>query len=564
MLIIEEVETGTEYILENYTRGDLLKMLKDQPVLVSFKKATNNRYRLLFGTRDISRVPPGDHPTGAGLRFNPEEKDIIPIYDLVKKAWRSFKVRNVRRAEPKTDMFLRNLLKSKKVGDRLKLKKYRKDTATPNDQNMRDYRDMASDIGVESPPPAEEITGEDKTMWDKMTDAWKSFKNGDMKGGAFSRAVSAFKNFLGMKKESTTHTITAYEIPVLFEGNMKQELMEGAAWDRLYAWGERNYEKLVNAAEMIMAFLRGEMGKFKKAAPKLKDHAEFLVNFIKKVVMGRPVSDEDKTLALDVFKEFMRYVGLGIVFLLPTTPPGSVAIVYFLKWIQDKTGLPVFPKSWEEEPVDTRKRLGFKEALQEMAAGAVGGGASTKNNPMIFRQNAQQALGRVNNSMSSGMSLKRLGKTSGGIAYYIGNSWSGDVIVSTHTGPEHEVTDDLDAITFVARLYGEEHVEINAMESMSVQHPFVKPDLAGRGIAAEVYGLLGREFNIVADNTQSKEGRFLWAKMVRDKTFRFVYVYNEAVEEIEEEISGDLNRFRELMAQADDELRFVGTAIKSD
>jgi hypothetical protein len=519
MLIIEEVETGTEYVLENYTRSDLLKMLKDQPVLVSFKKATNNRYRLLFGTRDISRVPPSDHPTGAGLRFNPEEKDIIPIYDLVKKAWRSFKVRNVRRAEPKTDIFLRRLLKSKKMGDRLRRRKYERDTANPDDKEGR----------------------EERRNRERIRDGDEGF---------------------GVPQESAQ--ITAYEVPVLFEGYMKQDLMEGAAWDRLYAWGERNYEKLVNAAEMIMAFLRGEMGKFKKAAPKLKDHGEFLVNFIKNVVMGRPVSDEDKALALDVFKEFMRYVGLGIVFLLPTTPPGSVAIVYFLKWIQDKTGLPVFPKSWEEEPVDTRKRLGFKEALQEMAAGAVGGGASTKNNPTIFRQNAQQAIGRVNNSMSSGMKLKRLGKTSGGIAYYIGNSWSGDVIVSTHTGPDYEVTDDLDAVTFVARLYGEEHIEINAMETMSVQHPFVKPELAGRGVAAEVYALLAREFNIVADNTQSKEGRFLWAKMVRDKSFRFVYVYNEAVEEIEEEISGDLNRFRELMAQGDDETRFIGTSMKSD
>ena len=563
MLIIEEVETGIEYVLESYTRAQLLDMLKDQPVLVSFKKATNNRYRLLFGTRDISRVPPGDHPTGAGLRFNPEEKDIIPIYDLVKQAWRSFKVKRVRKAEPKTDAFLRRLLKSKKLQDRIRLKKYKDDTSRPNDKNVKDYRDMASDIGVKSPPPPEEFTTEDKTMWDKMVDAWKLFKNGDMERGPFERALSAFKNFLRVKKESTIHTVTAYEVPVLFEGNMKQELMEGAAWDRLYAWGERNYEKIVNAAEMIMEFLRGEMANFKKAVPKIKDHAEFLINFIKKVVLGRPVSNEEKSLALEVFKEFMKYVGLGIVFMLPTTPPGSVAIVYFLKWIQDKTGLPVFPKSWEEEPKDTRKRLGFKEALQEMAAGAVGGGASTKNNASIFRQNVQQAITRVNNSMSSGMKLNRLGKTSGGIAYYIGNSWSGDVIVSTHTGPDYEVADDLDSVTFVARLYGEEHIEINAMETMSVQHPFVKPDLAGRGIAAEVYALLAREFNIVADNTQSKEGRFLWAKLVRDKSFRFVYVYNESVEEIEEEINGDLNRFRELMAHGDDETRFIGTSMKS-
>jgi G:T-mismatch repair DNA endonuclease (very short patch repair protein) len=563
MLIIEEVETGIEYVLESYTRAQLLDMLKDQPVLVSFKKATNNRYRLLFGTRDISRVPPGDHPTGAGLRFNPEEKDIIPIYDLVKQAWRSFKVKRVRKAEPKTDAFLRRLLKSKKLQDRIRLKKYKDDTSRPNDKNVKDYRDMASDIGVKSPPPPEEFTTEDKTMWDKMVDVWKLFKNGDMERGPFEQALSAFKNFLRVKKESTIHTVTAYEVPVLFEGNMKQELMEGAAWDRLYAWGERNYEKIVNAAEMIMEFLRGEMANFKKAVPKIKDHAEFLINFIKKVVLGRPVSNEEKSLALEVFKEFMKYVGLGIVFMLPTTPPGSVAIVYFLKWIQDKTGLPVFPKSWEEEPVDTRKRLGFKEALQEMAAGAVGGGASTKNNSTIFRQNAQQAIGRINNSMSSGMKLNRLGKTSGGIAYYIGNSWSGDVIVSTHTGPDYEVADDLDSVTFVARLYGEEHIEINAMETMSVQHPFVKPELAGRGIAAEVYALLAREFNIVADNTQSKEGRFLWAKLVRDKSFRFVYVYNESVEEIEEEINGDLNRFRELMAQGDDETRFIGTSMKS-
>lgn len=519
MLILEEVATGKEYVLENYTRSELLNMLKDQPVLVSFKKATNNRYRLLFGTRDISRVPPGDHPTGAGLRFNPEEKDIIPIYDLVKQAWRSFKVRRVRRAEPKTDAFLRRLLKSKKLGDRLRRRKYERDTASPDDKEGREERRERERV-----------------------------RDGDERIGVPQETVS----------------IDALEIPVLFEGNMKQELMEGAAWDRLFAWGERNYEKLVNGARMAAAFFRGEFEQFKKAVPKIKDHAEFLTNFVKDVVMGRSVSDEDKQLALDVLKEFMRYIGLGVVFLLPTTPVGSVAIVYFLKWVQDKTGLPVFPKSWGEEPEQTRKRLGFKEALQEMAAGPVGGGASTKNNPEVFRQNVTASLRRANMSMSSGMSLKRLGKTKGGIAYYIGNSWSGDVIVTGYTGPDHEIVDHPEAVTLVARIYGEDEVgEINALDTMSVQHPFVKPELAGRGIAFEVYALLGREFNIIADNTQSKEGRFLWAKLCRDKAFKFMYVYNQATEEIEEEISGDVARFRKIMASSDDDLRFIGTSIKS-
>lgn len=111
MIILEE--NGKEYLLEaNYSRRQLLDMLSKDTVVISFRKVSNERDRILYGTRDLERIPKKFHPNGTGRKSN--DPDLIPIFDLVKKGWRSFYVKNVSKAEPKKLGFLTRFLRRRK------------------------------------------------------------------------------------------------------------------------------------------------------------------------------------------------------------------------------------------------------------------------------------------------------------------------------------------------------------------------------------------------------------------------------------------------------------------
>ena len=496
----------------------------------------------------------------------------------MKGEWRSFKVKRVRKAEKKTDLFLRRLLQSKKVGDRLSRNKYKKDTAVPNDKNVRNYREVADEVGVEA-PERRPMDAEEKNMWDKMVNALKDFKDGVLDSEGFQKARNVFKRFINIRREnyqayhqanliieqnkaSGISVIEAVEIPVFLEDNIQYTINEADElfMHRVKEWLNRHKESLPEVARRAFDFLKSEGKMLVDLPEKLKNRATYLIDHIKKSLRGEKVPPSERQRAAEVMRDFLHYIGLGAIAFMPSPPGMSVLAIAILRLIERMTSLPIFPKSWADSGEEDKKRLGFNE----MAAGPIGGGAATSVDPDRFPRLSRQIAGIINMELSNGRKPIKLGQTRGGQAYMIGSDFSGVVIATTTDAPFHEVTEDVDEFTFVAKYFEEDEHNVLGGLTISIQNPQVRPDMMGQGIAFEIYSALGKEYNILADNTQSKEGRYLWAKLVKERAFQYVYVYNELTDEIEEEISGNFERFRELMADGDPEIRFIGSIRRKD
>jgi hypothetical protein len=113
MIIITE-SNGEQYLIEAFNREQLLDMLRKDTVVVSFRKRTNDRQRLMYCTRDLKRIPRNKHPSGVGMPYDPVEKGLIPVFDLIKKDWRSFAIDNVTDAQARTLGWLTRFLQRKK------------------------------------------------------------------------------------------------------------------------------------------------------------------------------------------------------------------------------------------------------------------------------------------------------------------------------------------------------------------------------------------------------------------------------------------------------------------
>lgn len=493
MIILTEQNSGKEFVIEAYNRKQLLDMLKSGPALISFKKVTNDRYRLLFGTRDLSRIPGDKHPTGQGLPFDPAAKDLIPIFDLVKGEWRSFKVRRVRKAAQKTDAFLRRLLQSKKIQDRLRRRKFKKDSGAPNDSAMGE--------GVSY--------GEYQTL----------IAEADV-------------------------VIEAVEIPTFLEDNINFSLNEyHNAWlIRSTEWLKRNKYCLPDVAERALKKFSTEDSAFAECA--------------KKVLRGEDGYDPDLN---EEVKKFLRDIDMTAITYFPEPSSMSTLTVGLLRVVESMTSIPVFPKSWENEPEPEHKPM---VSFKEMAAGPIGDGASSAVDPDTFKRVVRTSLVIINSDLARGVKPIDLGNTKGGRTYIIGTDFGGIVIASDSADSFIDMMDDHNSVTFVSKYFTEDDHKVTDSPVVSIQNPYTRKDKAGQGIAFDIYKAVGREYDVMADNTQSKEGRFLWAKLVRDKAFPYIYVYNELADEVEEEIAGNLDRFRELMAEGDAEIRFIGSIRK--
>lgn len=112
MILLEDLDLDEQFLIENVSRQEVLDMLKDQTVVVSFRKKSNNRQRLMYCTRDLNKIPRDKWPVGGG----PAERDPnhIRVFDLVKKEWRSFRLERVKTAEPHRLGWLTRLLQRRK------------------------------------------------------------------------------------------------------------------------------------------------------------------------------------------------------------------------------------------------------------------------------------------------------------------------------------------------------------------------------------------------------------------------------------------------------------------
>lgn len=490
MLLLTDSETGQEFVLEAYSRRDLMDMLKDQPVLISFRKVTNDRYRLIFGTRDLSRIPKEDHPTGQGLPFDPIKAGVIPIYDLVKKAWRSFKIKMVRRAEPKTVEFLRRLLQSRKALDRIRLSKYKKDSANPIGE------------GYDATPVLEMV-----------------------------------------------------ELPSILELGCMLPLNESDdKWiDRTTAWLNRHMDDATDAARRAREFLSAELSHIAGLPSKLATQGKFLQDYVKSAATGRTPTEAERSLAKEVTGEFLRYIGLSAIALMPSPPGFSLALLVLLRALQSITSIPVFPKSWTEKKADTKKRLTFSE----MAAGAVGGGSEGNVSEKEFHTSTVNVYRSAMNAVSDGVRPVNYGKVKGFTLYGV-EAYGRHHIFAT-SEDWSAIAQGTESIIFSAYLAPEDHLDMFSSPVYNMWLPHIKPTMQRKGLVADFYSILNREFIIAADNVQSKQARFLWAKLVREKKFRFVYVFNEISEEIVDEISGNETAFLEYMEDGDEDIRFIAS-----
>ena len=99
--IFTESSTGVQFIVEAPKRmsiDDFHQVLQKR-VIIKFVKKTNNRVRYIYCTRNpeiIKEIGQGDKLPGPDSPGYLGPDEVIPVFDLVKKDWRSFDVRTVR------------------------------------------------------------------------------------------------------------------------------------------------------------------------------------------------------------------------------------------------------------------------------------------------------------------------------------------------------------------------------------------------------------------------------------------------------------------------------------
>lgn len=75
-----------------WTKEELRKVLKKEPVNVVFEKV-NGDIRDMYCTLNPNLLPEEKEPSSKTKK--PENENVLSVWDLEKKAWRSFRVANV-------------------------------------------------------------------------------------------------------------------------------------------------------------------------------------------------------------------------------------------------------------------------------------------------------------------------------------------------------------------------------------------------------------------------------------------------------------------------------------
>lgn len=77
-------------------RSSLLKLLSTKPVLkITFKKSTTNSIRVMLCTLSSTEIPSNHQKALASVFTDTSNPDILPVWDIVKGGWRSFRISNI-------------------------------------------------------------------------------------------------------------------------------------------------------------------------------------------------------------------------------------------------------------------------------------------------------------------------------------------------------------------------------------------------------------------------------------------------------------------------------------
>jgi hypothetical protein len=82
------------------TREDLIKMLKERVVTVKFKKKDDTLRKMVCTLSEEYLPEPETLTEGEVKRTKKENPNVLPVWDLEKLAWRSFRVDSVVEYEP--------------------------------------------------------------------------------------------------------------------------------------------------------------------------------------------------------------------------------------------------------------------------------------------------------------------------------------------------------------------------------------------------------------------------------------------------------------------------------
>jgi hypothetical protein len=77
------------------TREDLIKMLKERVVTVKFKKKDDTLRKMVCTLSEEYLPEPETLTEGEVKRTKKENPNVLPVWDLEKLAWRSFRVDSV-------------------------------------------------------------------------------------------------------------------------------------------------------------------------------------------------------------------------------------------------------------------------------------------------------------------------------------------------------------------------------------------------------------------------------------------------------------------------------------
>ena len=105
--IFTEQSTGVQFIVEapkKMTIDDFHQALQ-QKVIIKFVKKSNDRVRYIYCTRNpeiIKQIGMGSKLPGPDSQGYLGPDEVIPVFDLIKKDWRSFDVRTVRDVRRRT------------------------------------------------------------------------------------------------------------------------------------------------------------------------------------------------------------------------------------------------------------------------------------------------------------------------------------------------------------------------------------------------------------------------------------------------------------------------------
>lgn len=89
---------------KNLNREMMMDLLQQGFCRIHFRKSTNGRFRSIFGTLDVKKVP-GKYTQSVLKTFKKaEDPNLIPCFDIISGQWKSFYISNVLNVKTEDEM----------------------------------------------------------------------------------------------------------------------------------------------------------------------------------------------------------------------------------------------------------------------------------------------------------------------------------------------------------------------------------------------------------------------------------------------------------------------------